>query len=302
MSNNYSTPQIMIRLCNISYDFFMSSIKNDVTEQLGLNVVWGPEERIHDLVSDSRMFVVNGPGTNDFTVVIRGTNMISWESWSGEDFDIGAIVNFNTYVPSAPADAVIARGTSTGMDWLNGLTDPDSGQTVVQFLQHQLNNGGIDNLYVTGHSLGGTLTPPYFTYLVNEVFGHPSPDNCFPMSFAGLTAGNASFNDFFQTYIQNGLNWRYVNSLDMAPNCWWSLDNLQNLFSADGLSWGWPEDDFLTNLINEGAPFDYVQPTDGEVGLPGQFQSNFPDDDSWVLQAMYQHHSSTYLGLVDSMS
>lgn len=302
MSNNYSTPQIMIRLCNISYDFFMSSIPQDVNDQLGLNVVWGPAERTHDLVSDSRMFVVNGPGANDFTVVIRGTNMISWESWTSEDFAISSVVNFNTYVPTAPADAVISQGTSTGMDWLNGLTDPNTGLTVVQFLQNQLQNGGIGNLYVTGHSLGGTLTPPYFTYLVNEVYGKPSAQNCFPMSFAGLTPGNAAFNNFFQTYIQSGLVWRYVNPLDMAPNCWWSLENLQNLYAANGLSWGWPEDSFLENLFTEGAPFGYVQPNGGELTLPSVFNSDFPDDDSWVLQAAYQHHGTTYTALIDQVS
>jgi Lipase (class 3) len=302
----------MATLCNISYND-ASEIANDVTDfNAGLTVVWGPVEYTPPdaFESVSLIYIVKGPVvTNDeteYTVVIRGTNFESWTSWTQEDFDIGTSVPFNSLVAAAPADAVISGGTNNGMGYLIENSYDNNGVSPSGYLQ-SVGINYITQLNVTGHSLGGTLTPVYFTYLCYQLYGGSpignTDVNCYLFSFAGLTPGNDSFNSYFQSYIPNGLNWRYVNPLDIAPNCWWSLANIQNIYvnpPGFDLGIGFAENDFLSDLFDEipAAPNNYAQPDGGEVLLPVNFNFDFPDDDFWTFQASYQHHSSTYMSLV----
>src|SRR5688500_6553271 len=125
-------PRTMIRLASIAYQD-VGDIPASV-EALGLNVVWGPVQNWDDDISDSLMYVAMRDQPNEYTVVIRGTNMDSWFSWTQEDFAVGTTQPFNQFAPHAPASALISQGTFEGMTLLLGLTDPNTGQTVTQFL------------------------------------------------------------------------------------------------------------------------------------------------------------------------
>jgi hypothetical protein len=312
MSASTSPALSMITLCNISYND-ASEIATDITNfNSGLNVVWGPVEYTppDDFESVSLIYIVQGPivtqNISEYTVVIRGTNFKSWTSWTKEDFKISETVEFSTLVPDAPEGAVIAKGTKKGMDYLINHSYDDSGVSPSAYLG-SVGINYISQLNVTGHSLGGTLTPVYFMYLCYQLFGGSpvgnNDTNCQLFSFAGLTPGNDTFNGYFLEYIPSGLNWRYVNPLDIAPNCWWSLNNIQTIYVDPpnfDLEIGFAENDFLSDLFDEipAAPNDYAQPDGGEVMLPVNFNFDFPDDDLWTFQASYQHHSSTYMTLV----
>jgi hypothetical protein len=303
-----SAPAItMINLCNLSYNT-PTDIATEVNNfNNALNVVWGPVEYTpsdaHESVS--LIYIVQGPITstsnNEYTVVIRGTNFTSWDSWKNEDFAIATTVNFNTIVAAAPSTAVVSQGTATGLGYLINNSNDSNGVPPQAFLAGL---ASIDFLNVTGHSLGGTLTPPYFACICNYLFPKASLplSNCQPFSFAGLTAGNTAFNSYFQSFIPASLNWRHVNPLDMAPNCWWSLPNIENLYvpyekwDRPLLNWGFPEADFLENLFTEGDPNNYEQP-DGAVTLAAAFYDHLPDL-TWTSQALHQHHSGTYIDLV----
>jgi hypothetical protein len=298
----------MVTLCNISYNDISDISSNVQALNLGLQVIWGPIEYTPPgaLVSASLMYVVKGgivtSNANEFTVVIRGTDFVSWDSWTQEDFNISTTVPFNQFVDSAPSGAAIAAGTATGLTYLLQMTDPNNNNLdVVNFI---ISEGGATQLNVTGHSLGGTLVPPLYTVLCNALQNAAMSCPANPFSFAGLTPGNAAFNSFFETFVASGINWRYVNPLDIAPNCWWSLSNIQNIYvpyetflNKLFLEWGFPEDDFLPNLFQEGTPNNYVQPVGGEVILPTNFNDSFLEN-AWVTQAMYQHHSTTYMSLL----
>lgn len=317
-----STPALtMINLCNLSYGD-IHDISNKVQAyNAALSVVWGPVEYVPpgSIVSAALMYIVQGPivstNSNELTVVIRGTNLLSLTSWKGEDFNIATTVPFNNVLPTgtpAPATAAISAGTYTGMNYLTThLTDKNT--TALGYLK-SVGTANIPNLNVTGHSLGGTLTPPFYTYLCYELFGGPPPatTTCQPFSFAGLTPGNADFNTYFETFITpSNLMWRYVNPLDVAPNLWSAAGYAQlqvlyqtyvneHPFEYHELEWGTlaslPLTDFLTSTYNTGSANDYQQPG-GQNLLAAELNADLGD---WLYmtQALYQHHSTTYLSLV----
>lgn len=301
----------MVNLCDLSYGA-ASGIKDAVQSyNPGLQVVWGPVEFTPPdaYESVSLIYIVKGnivsQSGNEYTVVIRGTNMLSWDSWENEDFDTGVQIGYNRIVSAAPVAAKIARGTYTGMTYLmNHSTNAQWPIPPQDFLKRLGRN--LQYLNVTGHSLGGTLVAPYFTYILNYLlpeFRLPL-GNCQPFSFAGLTPGNAAFNSYFARHITSGLQWRYVNPLDIAPNCWWSKSNIEKIYDKyvrwydwATLRYGFPEDVLVNRLFSglPSAPDNYVQPA-GEVLLREDFYDHVAYL-TWVTQAMYQHHSSTYIKL-----
>lgn len=307
-----SSALTMINLCNLSYGS-AAGIHQAVSDyNPNLQVIWGPVEYTPPgaYESVSLIYIVKGNivsnSGNEYTVVIRGTNMLSWDSWEDEDFDTGVQVGFNRIVSAAPPAAKIARGTYTGMNFLmNHSTNarwPIPPQDTLKRLGRNL-----QYLNVTGHSLGGTLVAPYFTYILNYLLPELRLPlgNCQPFSFAGLTPGNAAFNTYFGRHYTSGLQWRYVNPLDIAPNCWWSKRNIEKIYEPyvkwydwATLRYGVPEDILVNRLFSglPAAPDNYVQPP-GEVLLPESFNSHVEYLD-WILQAMYQHHGTTYLSLM----
>ena len=286
-------PSTMIALCEISYDY-MHSIPDKV-RKIGWEVVWGPAELVSWLdISYSLAFVCRRQ--DEYTVVIRGTNMMSWDSWEKEDFAIGTTRRFNELAPHAPANALISHGTFRGIEDLLKLRDPQKNTSIVDFLRNQ--NPGL--LYVTGHSLGGTLSPPFFAYLNDLLYGGKPVTNMSLWTFAGLTPGDTNFNTYFKSLFNRTFPWRFHNSLDIAPFCWWSLDSIKNIYSSNGLSWGFPEDDLLEDLFARGQGKNYTQPT-GDKLLVGTFNQHIIDEYIWTAQAIYQHHVSTYAGLVNKI-
>lgn len=299
-SNPDYYPNTAIALCNISYDA-PDEISPAVSAATNLDVVWGPAQLVSwDDVSYSLMFVARDAATGEYFVVIRGTNFDSLGSWLLQDFDVGSTQPFSALPgnpPNVPGNAAISQGTFNGMTDLLSLTDPTTGEPLLTFLADQKPS----YLYVTGHSLGGTLTPPLFAYLNAMLYGGNST-NMALWSFAGLTPGGTKFNEYFNgLYPANepGFLWRIQNSLDIAPLFWCAQASVMNIYAPYNLEWRYLEQGSIESLFYEAnsAGIGYAQPQAGQV-IPGQFVPSFPDDDSWALQALQQHHSATYLKLV----
>lgn len=287
-------PWTMVRFSVIAYDS-LTDIPGAV-QALGWDVVWGPAERrsIVD-VSYSLMYACRNRQTGEYAVVIRGTNFDSLQSWIFQDFDIGSTVPFSKLAPQAPANALIAKGTYNGMCDLLKLTDPQTGQSLVSFLQQ----AGPTRIFVTGHSLGGTLTPTMFAYLNEVIYGGGPAYRMGLWSFAGLTPGNADFNIYFNGLFQGNYQWRIFNTLDVAPFCWWSAQDLETIYQSHGLKLLSAEKDLIDDLFGMGAKVGYAQPTVGQP-LTGEFDNSIVDRYLWLAQADHQHSSLTYRDLVDA--
>ena len=285
-------PRTMIDLAVIAYSD-IASIPPKV-EALGMEVVWGPAQLVRwDGITYSLAYIAHRRHTHETTVVIRGTTVDSWSSWTLEDFDVGTTQPFNQLAPHAPADALVSQGTFNGVTDLLKLTDPATGLGIVEFLQAT----NPRYLYVAGHSLGGTLTPPLFACLNDRLYGGGYVHNMALFAFAGLTPGDAGFARYFNSLSNPEFPWRYHNTLDLAPFCFWSLPDIQNLYVPWGLYYGFPEDDLLNPLFQEAAGIGYTQPL-GDYALQGVFDTSIVDEYVWAAQAMHQHHGTTYQALV----
>lgn len=290
----------MITLSVIAYNPNMDTIPT-LVDSLGWNVVWGPAELKDELgVSYSRAYIAqNDTVPGEYAVVIRGTNPISWLSWTQEDFDIGTTVPFDTLLPDSlqsgvPDSVRISQGTFNGTNDLVLLEDPRTGLTMAQFLWQ----AAPGTLYVTGHSLGGTLTPSTFAYLHEVLRGRVGVMR--PLSFAGLTAGNSAFNGYLAGMIEDGWRWRVHNTLDIAPSMWGSFSGIENIYAPYNLYWDVLEVAWFTHKFEQAAGLGYAQPAEGDWPLPGEFCHGFldPDGHSWTLQVMHQHHGSTYQSMI----
>jgi hypothetical protein len=286
-SYNYY-PRTMIRLCEASYQPTFQDITNAVDE-LGLSCVWGPAQLVSITgESYSLAFVAFRPDPQEYTVVIRGTNMDSLEDFITEDAEIGHTEPFTNLVPSAPAGARIARATQNGINDLLSLVDPATNIGLVPFLQSVQPR----YLYVTGHSLGGTLTPPMFAYL-KSVLPVPMAN----WSFAGLTAGNADFNAYYNSLFNPDFPWRLYNTLDIAPLCWWNQAGIETIYDGH-YRYGEPEKTVFNALFTLAAGQGYAQPEFGAAPMHGFYKhkSGFL---AWTDEASHQHNPSTYKTLVD---
>jgi hypothetical protein len=290
-SYNYY-PNTMITLCMISYST-IDSIKLQVQQQTDVQVVWGPAQLLDSRIAYALAYVAYRPIPNEYTVVIRGTNLDSAKAWLSEDFDIGTTVPFTNFVANAPSDAVISKGTSDGINDLLSLSDPTTGTTLLQYLQTIQDSG---NIYVTGHSLGGTLAPPMFAYINDVLYGGGFAHNMALWSFAGLTPGNGAFNSYFNSLFNLLFPFRIYNTLDIAPLLWWNQPGLVSIY-APAYPYGDLEKALFDPLFDMAAGIGYAQLASGGAPIPGtlQIETGFL---KWFDQAAYQHHSTTYQAMV----
>lgn len=295
-------PNTAVQLCAIAYDG-MPDIPAAVSASTGLTVVWGPAElRRWDGVSYSRAFIAGDAATGEYFVVVRGTNFDSLGSWLKQDFDLSTATPFGALPgvpPQVPADALIGHGTFNGMSDLIRLRDSQTGRSMVEFL------AALEPryLYVTGHSLGGTLAPVLFAYLNAVIDGGGPTRRQALWSFAGLTPGGAGFNAYFNAILPNSqaFLWRIQNSLDVAPLCWWSLNGIEQIYLPYVLRWGAIERDLVTDLFSHAATaaIGYTPAQPGLV-LAGTFDRTFVDRTLWTGQALHQHHPATYQAMVQA--
>jgi len=295
-------PRTCIELSILAYEW-EHEIGKSVSNKTNLSVCWGPVEltKSFGLVSYSKMFVAKNEATNEYFVAIQGTNPFSSTAWKTEDFDIGTSQPFSNLLPPpvtnaekalvlATENALISQGTFNGVSDLKELVDKNTKQTLVEFLAAEQPS----YIYVTGHSLGGTLAPVLYAY-INAILNDGAPiTNMALWTFAGLTPGGAGFNDYFNSLLPNNQDflWRIQNSLDVAPKLWENLTGALNIYLdnhqliCDPSSAG-----KLVEYFSEGkeSGVGYAQPQAGLV-IPGQFKEKL----SWNDEASHQHSSLTY--------
>lgn len=302
--------QIMISLCVLSYTDETPLPGESVPQQQGRmyadidsalrtalpgwEVAWGP-----GLSADraNMMYIAGNRGSNEYAVVIRGTD------WS---FVLDWLEDFTSVLQiAAPynGSVSIAAGTWAGITTINGLIAPNNAtgapQTAMQFLR-ALPPGA--QIYTTGHSLGGCLASAYAPWLVSEGIGNGSMK---VMTFAGPSAGNQAFASYFnQMFGSRAI--RYYNTLDLVPNAWATLPAIEQLYLP------WPAcPAYVTDVIEWALPYipAYVQPgsiaSGTAVPLPGtiHFGSLATLDDPisdviWAYEVAQQHASTYYAQLL----
>lgn len=201
----------------------------------GSKPVWGPALRVSfpgdtAVLTDNLLYVVKSQSGTAVTYNIgtSGTNAISQYGWFTEDFKVDSAVPWKDL--SGQQHGYIAEGSNIGLNVLLGLKDA-SKLDIVDFIKKELNTGSQDSTYtiaVTGHSLGGALSPLLALRLKEQLVKAEIPVSyqveAWP--YAGPTPGDTAF----AKYLVNTLDAYHAfnNSYDAVPHVW-DLDSIYQL-------------------------------------------------------------------------
>jgi triacylglycerol lipase len=289
-------------LCNIAYADDITTIpglilKTPVKAIGGIwRRLWGPAE---DSDQSNLAFVAGyfpnpSLGPKSICVTIRGTDVDIDDIWGimeqvWEDID-GA---YQTQLPKAPPNVLVAQGTIEGLGVIETLTY--NGETLGAFLDRFYRNSSSYTVpaIVTGHSLGGCLATVVAASMRLYL---PGPIPIQPITFAAPTAGNSNFASWYSTQFKTAR--RFQNTLDIIPMALQNLGGINSIYDNYGLYtplFVQGSIDIMVDWMNDNGS-SYVQPAQGQQILPGAFLIN--DQNDWYAQALHQHHLATYLGLL----
>ncbi len=209
-----------------------SSIKKDIEnglhsyqDQLGeQELFWGPMVHYSACFSyaSALVFIVHEKETGDLTLVIRGTNPLSLQTWLLQDLSVTTQVPWSKgksqcgTISKGARRSLIECTTSQPVSHFPGGDIRLATAVKKYFKEHPHNK-----LYVTGHSLGGLLAPTLTLWLYEQC----AVLKDIPIevhAFAGPTAGDAKYAAYVNEILNTGLNsvTRYVNPFDIAPRAW----------------------------------------------------------------------------------
>ncbi|HEX4965249.1 MAG TPA: lipase family protein [Thermoanaerobaculia bacterium] len=181
-----------------------------------------------------------------FAIVNRGT---VWQHLEDvvEDMAIFHTKTWPTAQPPNP-NLQIALGTYFGLQQILPLTSSVSNMslagvavpiTLIHFLMLQamcVDKGDDLEVFITGHSLGGTLATVLGTWLVEQASGwdmRPKKISFKTYTFAAPTVGNQAFADYYDNLPANPQvavqAVRVYNESDVLPHCFNQLDQLTNI-------------------------------------------------------------------------
>jgi hypothetical protein len=266
-------------------------------------VVWGPAVYLApaSIRADNVMYVAQGgPDTatpGQLVVAIAGTDPYSAFDWLVEDLSVGALVPWPTGNPPPTSEPRISLGTFLGLSILQHLRPgpryPGAGAQLSEFLTTGLPGSSL--ITVTGHSLGGALSPSLALFLSdtqgNWDRGTRTQIAC--LASAGPTPGNGDFAAYFNSQLA-AVTTRYWNAVDVVPHVWNSADigKIPDLYAPDILP------DLLVQALADGAlaisqagGYTQIVPV---AGLPGTVNTSLinpsaGDFDNYFNQLIYQH-------------
>ncbi|MDB4951756.1 MAG: Lipase family protein [Gemmatimonadetes bacterium] len=192
------------------------------------NLVWGP----YILQSDTSHLALNlmyaaqsQADPRRIVIAVAGTNPRSVFDWLVEDGLVGVQVPWLYALGGGPARR-ISLGTAVGLTILQqgrpGDGIPGAGTTIREFLK-ELDKQDGPQVVVTGHSLGGALSPTLGLWL-HDVRPLWDPFHKVALSTqpsAGPTAGNGPFAGYLDAELPVT---RFHNQRDVVPHAWHEAD------------------------------------------------------------------------------
>lgn len=221
---------------------------NDATTQQYMGndweMIWGPyvysnNPGVNSVVADNTMALFYSPNQQMYVVAIAGTNIDSAYGWLQEDFNVSkttpwsTVMGSNFNMNSNFSGAAISDGSYLGLQALLGMGGANGMIAALTASLNALPAGTQAKVYVSGHSLGGALSPVMALYLhdmqqlstnwntkgyVTQIIAMPT---------AGPTPGEINFANYYsyqcgQTPTGSaGIAYNSVyNTLDIVPHAW----------------------------------------------------------------------------------
>lgn len=242
--------------------------------------VWGPVVNVFNGDAANTMFVAQNTTTKEYVVSIAGTNPSSFFDWLLEDALVGKKVYWNLLDHSC---GCVSAGTDFGLTALKLMKY--NGQSVFNYLQ----SVNAKNITVTGHSLGGALSPVMALFLSNNLKG--ANVSCRPT--AGATPGDSDFATYWNGSVvgKNANTVRVWNAIDVVPNAyeWDTMQNIPDLYLPN-ITCPTSTASGIVTESNKLQPLDYTQllkTTTTTFDLDVYNQGN--PADPFMDQALYQH-------------
>lgn len=198
------------------------------------SAVWGPivfsENPTSNAVhADNTMGLYYNKLNNLFVIAIAGTNPISTFGWFTQDFSVNTLVSWES-ISGVSNSGSIANGTSIGLHILLDMQDTN-GNTLIETLSQYIVKNKIPagaEIAVTGHSLGGALSPTLALYLSDTKSNWDPSDKLSISTYptAGPTPGDKDFATYYEQQIKANkiaYNSKY-NNIDVVPHAWQSTD------------------------------------------------------------------------------
>lgn len=249
-------------------------------------------------------------GSNEFAVVIRGTNASLTDIL--ENLDVGTVVPFTAGEPPDPI--AVSKGAMAAFTQIVNAPsivptgEEYSGTTLVPALATLLESAPgtpQPTVYVTGHSLGGCLASMVAVYLQAQKWINAPAFAVY--TFAAPTAGLKSFADYF-TSIQWAAANRTVNAYDVVPRAWDDLQEVKKWYPAPGPKANLRVKEIIGVIAGMTKGNVYHQPGHADLlnfGPRKRYKVYDPDlvnktEEDFIGQAAFQHANNTYLRLLDA--
>jgi len=244
-------------------------------------------------------FIVRSRSTGAYCVAVRGTypNPFSAAYWQDANQD-NPLQEMQPWPLGSddPADVGprISGGAAAGFRNLMALSNGSQ-----SFEQAVGAIAGDAMVYVTGHSLGGTLAPVVGLWMTGLANALTPVVYC----FAGLTPGNRAFAGLFGpgTALAGRVK-RYRNTLDSVPYGWNDVLATRNFYQP-APSGGLLVEAAVTALALELRKYDYA-PVGDEVVLDGTLNTSTFGFEfaAFLIENLQQHLPDTYLRLLGAPS
>jgi hypothetical protein len=129
------------------------------------------------------------------------------------------------YPPGNQTGSKIAQGTHAGLKSLTDFQDPDTRQTVAEYVQGFVTRNPDAPVVVTGHSLGGCQT----TVMALDLAIKFPQAKIVPNSFAAPTAGNPAFIQLYEKTFPFRPRW--FNNIDLVPMAFAGLGGIKQIWN-----------------------------------------------------------------------
>jgi len=236
----YASPKI-----DSALQFATDTSSGSVLSLSGWKRVWGPAvttawgdplnvATFGRLVAANSMTIFADAAKQNYVVAIQATNPYCPYDWDTLDFNVS---QKRRWFYDTTTSGYLSLGTFLGINNQLALKDQSTGVTALSFLTSAIKGSGkAVNVTVTGHSLGGALSPVFALYLKQYFAANKISNNTiYCLSTAGATPGDSAFAAYYNSYLQSNTV-RIWNFYDAVPRAWGSnlLDSIQSSMPAYG--------------------------------------------------------------------